>query len=124
MTPSPRARLALALLWFALSAVGLVGTWYFNLSFFASGEGADYLGSWFANDASSSAALDLIVVAAAASVLMVVDGIRLGWARWIWVLVVLSFAIAIAFAFPLYLGLRELALRRRDGGATPAMTRR
>ena len=28
----------------------------------------------------------------------------------------LSFAIAIAFAFPLYLGLRELALRRRTSG--------
>ncbi len=116
MTRSSRARLGLALVWFALAALGLVGTWYFNLSFFAAAESADYLGSWFANDASASAAVDLIVVASAASIFMVVDGIRLGWARWIWVLVVLSFAIAIAFTFPLYLGLRELALRRRASG--------
>ena len=67
MTRSSRTRLGLALVWFALASLGLVGTWYFNLSFFAAGESADYLGAWFANDASASAAVDLIVVASAAS---------------------------------------------------------
>ncbi|WP_294181932.1 DUF2834 domain-containing protein [uncultured Schumannella sp.] len=113
MIAPARPRLVLAVVWIALAVLGLIGTWYFNLSFFAGGQGADYLGSWFANAASSSAAVDLIVVASAASIFMVVEGIRLGWARWIWLLVVLSFAIAIAFTFPLFLGLRELALRRR-----------
>lgn len=104
---------ALAIVFFVLSAVGLVGTWAFNIRFFAEG-GSDYLGGWFANSAGSSAAVDLLVMAAAASVLMVVEGVRLGWARWVWVLVPLSFAIAVAFTFPLFLGLRELALRRRS----------
>jgi hypothetical protein len=46
------------------SIVGLVGTWFYNLRF----EGDSYLGSWFANDAAASAAVDLIVVAAVASI--------------------------------------------------------
>ncbi len=109
------ARLGLAVCFFLLSAAGLIGTWGFNLAFIgSSGEnGAGYLASWFANDASSSAAVDLIVMAVAACLVMLVEGARLGWSRWVWVLVPLSFAIAVAFTFPLFLGLRELALRRR-----------
>ena len=127
MSVAAPGRLALAVVWFALSAAGLVGTWAFNIAFFADPGGLSYLGGWFANAASSSAAVDVIVVALAACVFMVAEGARLGWIRWVWVLVPLSFAIAIAFTFPLFLGLRELALRRRAGtrdtrpaGATPA----
>lgn len=106
---------ALAIVFFALSGVGLVGTWAFNIRFFAGG-GTDYLGGWFANDAGSSAAVDLLVMAAAGSILMLVEGARLGWSKWVWVLVPLSLLIAVAFTFPLFLGLRELALRRRATG--------
>ena len=53
----------LTVVYLVLSIVGLVGTWWFNLSFFASG-GQDYLGGWFANDASSSAAVDILVAGA------------------------------------------------------------
>lgn len=101
-----------AIVYFVLSAVGLVGTWTFNILFFAGG-GTDYVGSWFANYAASSAALDLLVVAVAGSIVMLVEGARLGWSRWVWVFVPLSLTIALAFAFPLFLGLRELALVRR-----------
>jgi cytochrome b561 len=109
---SPRAHLVLAVVFLGLSLAGLVGTWWFNLAFFADPGGIGYLEGWFANSAGSSAAVDLIVVAGAASILMLVEGARLGWARWVWVLVVLSFAIAVAFTFPLFLALRELRLRR------------
>ncbi|MCH1881875.1 DUF2834 domain-containing protein [Agrococcus sp. ARC_14] len=112
MPTAPRS-LTFAIIWFALAGVGLVGTWWFNIAFFGSGPEFGYLEGWFANAASSSAAVDIIVVAVAASVFMLVEGARLGWARWAWVLVVLSFAVAVAFTFPLFLGLRELALRRR-----------
>ena len=95
-----------------LSVVGLIGTWYFNLAFFATG-GTDYVGGWFANPASSSAAVDIIVMAIAACVVMVVEGRRLVLRPLvIGLLVVLSFVVAVAFTFPLFLALRERRLRR------------
>lgn len=108
-----RGRMALAAAWFGFAVAGLVGTWAYNIAFFADAGGLGYLEGWFANAASSSAAVDVIVVAAAACLFMLVEGARLGWIRWVWVLVPLSFAIAIAFTFPLFLGLREIALHRR-----------
>lgn len=104
----------LAIVWFALAAAGLVGTWVFNIAFVVDPGGIGYLEGWFANAASISASIDLLVVAAAAAIFMLVEGARLGWARWVWLLVVLSGVTAIACTFPLFLGLRELALRRRD----------
>ncbi|GAA4881802.1 DUF2834 domain-containing protein [Actinomycetospora straminea] len=103
---------ALVAVYAVLSVVGLVGTWYFNLAFFAQG-GTDYLGGWFANAASSSAAVDIIVMAVAACIVMVVEGRRLAFRPLvIGLLVVLSFVIAVAFTFPLFLALREVRLRR------------
>ena len=109
----PCGHLGLAVAWFALALAGLVGTWAFNIAFAVDPQGQSYLGGWFANPASSSAAVDVIVVAVAACLFMLVEGSRLGWARWAWTLVPLSFAVAIAFTLPLFLGLRELHLRRR-----------
>lgn len=113
----PRSR-ALAIVWFALAAAGLVGTWVFNIAFVVDPGGIGYLEGWFANAASISASIDLLVVAAAAAIFMLIEGARLGWARWVWLLVLLSGITAIACTFPLFLGLRELALRRRQRGAT------
>ena len=114
-----------ATVYFVLSGVGLIGTWTFNILFFTSG-GTDYVGGWFANYAASSAAMDLLVVAVVASIVMVVEGARLGWSRWAWVFIPLSLAIALAFAFPLFLGLRELTLARAERphrSAHPALAR-
>ncbi|WP_405219088.1 DUF2834 domain-containing protein [Agrococcus sp. Ld7] len=108
----PRS-LPLAIVWFTLAVAGLVGTWVFNIAFVLDPGGIGYLEGWFANAASISASIDLLVVAVAASIFMIVEGARLGWARWVWMLVVLSGITAVAFTFPLFLGLRELALRRR-----------
>jgi hypothetical protein len=112
-TPA-RGRRVLAAAWFLLALGGLVGTWAFNLAFMADPQGLGYLEGWFANAASSSAAVDVIVVALAACLFMLVEGARIGWARWAWVFVPLSFAIAVAFTFPLFLAIRELALYRRE----------
>ncbi|MDL5155240.1 DUF2834 domain-containing protein [Actinomycetospora termitidis] len=96
-----------------LSVVGLVGTWWFNLASAAAGE--NYLAGWFANAASSSAAVDILVAGIAACVFMVIEGRRLGWPRWSLVLLVVgSFAIAVAFVFPLFLALREHARSRKE----------
>ncbi|GAB4083992.1 hypothetical protein GCM10028784_06220 [Myceligenerans cantabricum] len=115
-----RHRLALSITWFVLALAGLVGTWAFNLAFIADPQGLGYVEGWFANAASSSAAVDIIVVAVASCLFMLAEGARLGWARWVWVLVPLSFAVAVAFTLPLFLGLRELALRRRATTASPS----
>jgi hypothetical protein len=103
---------ALAAVYLVLALAGLVGTWWFNIAFFAAG-GTDYLGGWFANAASSSAAVDIIVMAIAACLVIVVEGRRLGFRPVVLVLlVVLSFAVAVSFTFPLFLALRERRLRR------------
>lgn len=106
-----------AAVYFALSAVGAVGTWYFNLRFTPTSDAPSYLEGWFANPASSSAAVDVIVVACVACIFYVREARRLG-GRWLILaaaLVPLTFVIALAFTFPLFLGLREIALgRHRD----------
>lgn len=102
-------RLVLVGAYFLLAIMGLIGTWYFNLQFFDQESELSYLEAWFANPASSSAAVDIIVVAIMGSVFMAVEGWRLRmW--WSWFLIPLSFAIALAFTFPLFLALREIRL--------------
>jgi hypothetical protein len=96
---------ALALFYFLTSLVGVAGTWYYNIRF----EGDSYLGSWFANDAAASAAVDVIVVAIAATVWMLVESRRIGLrGGWLHALAVPT--IAIAFSFPLFLARREYLL--------------
>lgn len=94
---------------YAVAAVsGLVLTWYFNLTF----QGPDnYLSAWFANPASSSAAVDLIVVALVSSVFMVSEGRRLGM-RLVPVFIVGGFVVAMACALPLFMLYRERVLTR------------
>ncbi len=102
------ATTALIALYLLLAVAGLVGTWYFNLQFTGS-DGQGYLQAWFANPASSSAAVDVIVTALVACVFYVVEGSRLRM-RWTLVLVPLTFLVALAFTFPLFLALREWRL--------------
>lgn len=91
-----------------LAAAGLIGTWYYNLQFTGEG-GQNYLEAWFANPASSSAAVDVIVTAVAACLFYLREGARLRL-RWTVALVPLTFLVALAFTFPLFLAVRELAL--------------
>jgi len=108
---SIRSTVLLAGSYFALALTGLIGTWFYNLQF----TGASYLGAWFANAASASAAVDLIVLLAVASVFYFREGLRLGWKWYLIVLFVpLSIGVALSFAFPLFLGLRELHLLRNQ----------
>jgi len=100
-----------AIVYGLLSVLGLVGTWYYNLQFSGSGSSQGYVEAWFANPASSSAAVDVIVTALAACLFYVLEGRRLG-RRWVWVLVPLTFLVALAFTFPLFLAWRERLLAR------------
>ncbi|MET1073457.1 MAG: DUF2834 domain-containing protein [Umezawaea sp.] len=94
--------------------IALVLTWTFNLGYFGTPDAgglAGYLAAWFANDASSSAAVDLIALAVAASVFMIAESRRVG-IRWPVALafVLAGFAVAMSFAFPLFLLVRERRL--------------
>jgi hypothetical protein len=113
-TPTPSGRTAgrltpLTAAYLVLAVAGLVGTWYFNLTFSPGPDGDGYLQAWFANPASSSAAVDVIVTALAACLFYVTEGRRAGL-RYAWVLVPLTFLLALAFTFPLFLALRERRL--------------
>ena len=103
------ASLARQVVYGVLALTGLVLTQYFNFTYVGP---QGYLQAWFANSASSSAAVDLLVVALAAAVFMIVEGRRLGM-RVPWLYAVAGAVLAIAFTFPLFLLVRERALRAR-----------
>ena len=98
----------LALVWLALAIVGLVGTWIFNA--FAIVQMRDFIGDWVGSGpAVSSLTVDLLVVAVAGCILIVVESRRLGMKR-AWLYIVLSGLTAFAFTFPLWLAMRERTL--------------
>ncbi len=99
--------------YFALAALGLLGTAYFNAQWFGN-DAFDhtvkgFVEPAFGNSAASSVGVDLSVVCLAAWVLIVTEARKLGMQR-SWLYVVGSMVTAIAFAFPLFLGLRERRL--------------
>lgn len=98
----------LAIVWLVLAVIGLVGTWYFNaLSIVAA---RDFIGDWTGSGpAVSSLTVDLLVVAIAGCILIVVESRRLGM-RFAPVYIVASAVVAFAFAFPLFLAMRERRL--------------
>lgn len=111
MTRMSPTRIVLVVIYLLLALAGLAGTWYFNFQFTPVGN-QTYFQAWFANAASSSAAIDVIVTAVVASIVIVIEGWRIGW-KWSAVLVPFVFIIALAFVFPLFLATREVMLSRR-----------
>lgn len=111
-TPAARTDRArwtpLAIAYLALAIVGLVGT--FALNAWTVVEGRNYLGDLFGSGpAVSSIGVDLLVVAAAGCVFIVVEARRLGM-RNAWLYIVLSAVTAFAFTFPLFLAMRQRKL--------------
>ena len=98
----------LALVYLALSVLGLAGTWFFNV--LAIVQVRDFIGDWVGSGpAVSSLTVDLLVVAVAGCILIVIEARRLGMKR-AWLYVVLSGITAFAFTFPLFLAMRERKL--------------
>jgi hypothetical protein len=105
----------LAIAYLVLSIAGLVGT--FILNAWTVVEGRDYLGDVFGGGpAVSSLGVDLVIVAIAGAVFIVVEARRLGMKR-AWLYIALSLVTAFAFTFPLFLTMRE---RRLAAGRTAA----
>ena len=107
----------LALTWLALAIAGLVLSTLFNAlsvvqarNFFA-----DWVGS---GPAVTSLTVDLLIVALAGSILVIVEARRVGM-RFGWLYLVVSGVTAFAFGFPLFLAMRErrLAAARSEAQA-------
>ncbi|MCU1407500.1 MAG: hypothetical protein JWQ43_3803 [Glaciihabitans sp.] len=99
----------LANVYMALSAVGLVGTWIYNVLSIV--QLRDYVGDWISSGPSvTSLTVDILIAVIAASVFIVVEARRLGM-RHSWVYIVLTFVVAFAFSLPLFLAMRERQLQ-------------
>jgi Terpene cyclase DEP1 len=107
----------LAIVYLVLAIAGLVGTWSWNIV--AIIELRDFVGDWVnSGPAVSSLTVDLLVAAVAGSILIIVEGRRVGM-KWVWVLLPLSALTAFAFTFPLFLALRERRLAARRAQSSP-----
>ena len=101
----------LAIVYLVLAIAGLVGTWTFNA--LAIVQMRDFIGDWVNSGPSvSSLTVDLLVVAVAGGILIIVEAKRLGMKR-AWLYVVLSGITAFAFTFPLFLAMRQRRLTER-----------
>lgn len=96
-----------AIFFFVLSGIGLVTAWYFNG--IAVMKAQDYLKAWFDKEVDWVLAMDLTIVAIAASAFIIIEGRRLKMKR-VWLYIVLSGITAMAATFPFFLAMRELKL--------------
>ena len=95
----------LAVVYLCLAVAGLIGTWWFNV--LAIVQLRDFVGDLLTSGpAVSSIGVDLLVVAVAGSVFVIVEARRLGM-RLGWLYVVGAAVTAFAFTFPLFLAMRE-----------------
>jgi hypothetical protein len=100
----------LAFVYLLLAVAGLIGTWWFNAV--AIIQMADFLGDLMnSGPAVSSITVDLLVVAVAGSVFVIVESRRLRM-RFGWLYVVGAGLTAFAFTFPLFLAMRERRMTR------------
>lgn len=107
----------LALVYLVLALAGLIGTWTFNV--LAITQMTNFLGDLIdGGPAVSSIIVDLLVVAIAGSVFIIVEARRLGM-RFGWLYVVLAGVTAFAFTFPLFLAMRQRHLARVTTAARP-----
>ena len=110
----------LAVTYLVLAIAGLIGTWTFNA--LAIVQMRDFIGDWVGSGPSiSSLTVDLLVVAVAGCILIVVEARRLGIKR-AWLYVVLSGVTAFAFTFPLFLAMRQRRLTELGAGAAAGAT--
>ena len=114
MTSITRGWDATSITFLVLSVVGLLGTLAFNVLSVL--QGRDFFGDWFGSGpAVNSLGVDLLVVAVAGSVLIVLEARRLKM-KGAWIYIILSAVTAFAFTFPLFLAMRA---RRLASLSTP-----
>lgn len=111
----------LAVCYLVLAVLGLVGTWTYNI--LAIVQRRDFIGDLTSGGpAVSSITTDLLIVAVAGSVFIVVEARRLGM-RFAWLYIVGAAVTAFAFTFPMFLAMRQRRITRladeRAAGVRP-----
>lgn len=96
-----------------IAFVGLFATWVPNLSYTFGGFMHDFMNDLKVTPASRSYTGDLVVLALAAVVLMVVEARKHG-VKFVWLYVFGGFATAISVTFPLFLIAREMRMSPAD----------
>jgi hypothetical protein len=105
-----------------IALVALPATWINNLAFMTQAENAafmDFFRAAYVNAAAASLSNDLILLAFAACIFMIIEGRRVG-IRYVWLYIMLSALIAISVTFPLFLLARHIKLSQEQ--AVPMVT--
>ncbi|PKK39033.1 hypothetical protein ABB02_01647 [Clostridiaceae bacterium JG1575] len=130
MQQSPQKQsLSLATVLYGLLAIaGAIGTWSYNLRYIKQGHSffsASLFSDLFANPASSSFTVDLLVVTLMFAVFVICECRRLHMKGAVLYLIA-AVLIALAFSFPLFLALRQRTLERQSvlKGPAPIQRRR
>lgn len=98
-----RSEKTLCLVYGLIAVAALVGTQWVLADYLAgAGTVGEFLDATVEGNAATFVSIDLLAVAAAATIFLVVDGRQQG-VRFLWLYVVLVFAVAVSVAFPLYL---------------------
>jgi hypothetical protein len=109
----PASRKALCVVYGAIAVAGLIATWSQNLAYAPDRFMLDFMNDLKATPASRSYTGDLLLLALAAVIFMVIEarkhGIKLAW-----LYIVGGFVTAISFTFPLFLIARELRMGTSD----------
>lgn len=99
----------LAVLYFILSAAGLITAWVFNFLGVLAGE--SYLNAWFGSYFDWVLSLDLLIVALVVVTFMITEAKKLGM-KYVYLYFIVSGITAMAFTFPLFMALREMKLKK------------
>jgi hypothetical protein len=96
-----------------ISVIALVATWGANLDYTFDGFMHNFMNDLKVTPASRSYTGDLVMLALAAVILMVVEARKHG-IKFVWLYILGGFAIAISVTFPLFLIARELRINPTD----------
>ncbi|WP_020592168.1 DUF2834 domain-containing protein [Kiloniella laminariae] len=99
----------LVFIYFTLSILGLLATWYYNFQYFSTSDSLNfgpYLKALLANSATTAVTIDIYFTAVVFSLWVLVESKRAGM-KWAYIYILLCFGVGIAFSFPLFLAFRE-----------------
>ncbi len=99
-----------------IALIALPATWINNISFMtqpSNSSALDFLRAAYVNAAAASLANDLLLLAFAACIFMVIEGRRVG-VRYVWLYIILSAMIAISVTFPLFLIARHIKIYSKE----------
>ena len=94
-----------------IALLALPATWINNIAFMSQPNNSfmDFVNAAYVNAAAASLSNDLLFVAIAASMFMVIEGQRIG-IRYLWLYIIFSALVAISVTFPLFLLARHIKL--------------